>query len=476
MDLSKLIRFATLVLLLLLMDKAFAQTDTDNRKENWKYFKGYTNDQKDIIINNWDQYFQKDIYKKLAPSVDLFSIKFDSYGSLYPDMELFKDFTKEDFDPVHRDDTDNLKYSMFDIFKNNKEKLLKSAKSLPDVAEQKFYTQLLKKSMSYSEDSTFYGPWDRYHLKNTLDALNAKIAKKQSEGKKVRVVFFIHGYNVPYSLGNIQAIELIKLLARNEIDTSNIVFVPVFWSSHAGKAHSIGDSASFCTENFSHLNDGGLENGFGFWYYSNRAYFAGIGLRKLINGIASSDAEIIVFSHSLGATIVTTALINTYSKLDTKFQREGFVDAQTFFNSCNDRMRNDEPANYSIMDEMLKVPLPDKKVRVFMSAAAIPGYNTFRDMDVTCRANCTFYIPINQKDEMLNKSILPLGIGSPLRFGVTTLGLNYEDDAIYTQQNCFKDHISNFNYLPFTSNNTDHDILTYMRQTGYVNYVLQFFR
>lgn len=441
----------------------------EEQKVNWQYFKDYDDPTKSFIKEHWKQYFKGDIYSRLSPSIDLFPVKLDSYGSLYPANDIFKNFEESDFNPNRRNDKDNIKFSMYDIFTNRK--LEKNIDLMVNESEKEFYKKMIQIRKSSKKDSLFYKLWDEYHLSKISNALNDKIREKEQQcHKKVKVLFFVHGYNVPYSLANIQVIQLVELLKEENVDISNILFVPVFWPSNNAKHCNLENEDKFTTKNFSTIRDGGLKNGTSFWYYSNRAYYAGIGLRKIINKLPEKT-EILIFSHSLGTTSSTTALINTYSKIDTDFkiERDSSKSAEQFLLATGERLKK-EPLNYDLITTMLEEPIPTKQIRVFLSAAAIPGQSTFCDIDTLIGKLYSWYLPVDIKDEMLNKAVVPLGRAD--RFGNTCLGINYENDASLTQKNLRG--FTNFNIELDASENIDHDILTYMRQPKYRKYIVRF--
>lgn len=99
--------------------------------------------------------------------------------------------------------------------------------------------------------------------------------------------------------------------------------MPIFWTSNANKNFNIESKERFDISNKTGISNGGLDNGISFMYYSNRAYYAAITFRKILNKLSNIEQSQYVFTDSLGATVATSALINTISKLDiTKYDKD----------------------------------------------------------------------------------------------------------------------------------------------------------
>ena len=327
-------------LLLFLSFLLNAQTE----KDKWHYFAkfqkaGVTRSEQQIIIQeNWEQYFKKDILKKISV-YDYYPLMLDSYGSPYADERLFIGSNDDFFTGGIKKDANNMKYSMYSVFQRNKyKKLLKeNISKLEDGTVKDLYTKLLNDQ--YKDIDAFYKEYDPTHFNAIYSGINSKLV-----GKK-KVLFFMHGFNVPYSLACVQADALMDILKDSiGVNLKEILLVPIFWSSNNAKIDSVLSEKTFTTR-----NEESLENGRKYWYYSNRAYYAAITLRKVINKLDPS-IELLVFSHSLGTTIATTAFISTTTKFHLKSTLKPDVDATV----CNKAFLKDSTSYYNKVDYITK--------------------------------------------------------------------------------------------------------------------------
>ena len=130
------------------------------------------------------------------------------------------------------------------------------------------------------------------------------------------------------------------------------------------------------------------------------SYLVGLELRKLLTKLEIKSLNVI--AHSTGANVISTALINQTSKLDTSYWDE-----------------------YSPKLKSEHYKTPDiNSIKVALFAAAMPGESTFVDYDernttydFLSKDNYHFYISLNTNDPALNK----YGLDSIIR-GATTLG------------------------------------------------------
>jgi hypothetical protein len=465
--------------------------------EKWKYFEKFTDTQKIIIDSNWLQYFKEDIYAKLdTDNKNVFPIKLDSYGSIYPAPEVLKGVKfnpklkgiKFHSKPIGQNN--NLAFSLFEVFNSddNRKIIKKNIDDLMAVGKIKaslhaLYTELLdekyycnkkcllrSKRIKCMEDTVngFYTKWDAVHFASLYDTLNKEIDKKNYD----RIVFFVHGYNVPYSLANVQLISLKRMLKDSlKIDTDKILFIPLFWTSNANKYCNISTREAFNTTNKTGLTDGGLENGISFMYYSNRAYYAAITFRKLLNRIdTNQQMDVSVFCHSLGATIATSALINTISKLDTKEKIELMPDGKGAL-KLKSTLKN--AMLKEIVEGLAGEPLPKRSIKVFMSAAAVPGEVTFSDISTASFNNKTWFSCLNPNDEMLTKNVANLPYVSRHTMSGSSLGCDMMD-ARRVKNKIESSSIGRF-HIREVSLSVDHDILTYLNQKAYRDFIKDFF-
>ncbi len=430
-----------------------------------------------VMTDNWGMYFKEDVASILDPNSKkyMFEIKLDSYGCVYPENEILEVIPKESFEGKKKNYKYLTSHSFSRQFYNYKNALLKQVE---EKKLNKVYSGLLNSASDDGKKNTFFDEWDKYHTGKLITDLNRRIENEKFN----KVVFFVHGYNVPYSLAVLQAITLYKLLKDTlKADMAHTLLIPVYWPSNNAK-HKDLEQKDFSTKNI----DSYTKNGKLFLSYSNRCYYAAITLRKIISALDSLNKgiDINIVAHSLGATIATSALINTYSKLDYADNSSLLPIAgsaeKILKNDLKNIPENDE-INYDILKYFYKTALPKNKVKVFLSAAAIPGEFTFKDADPEIIKNKCFYVTLNPNDEMVTKKHIrqkTLGFenAQPYNLSVTSLGCNYNCDADITKEkyesltgntNCFK--------IKVASRETDHDIFTYMQQPAYTSFLLQFF-
>lgn len=306
--------------------------------------KPYTEEELALIESHWKQYFKDDIFEELGTKEAVFPIAFDSYGAPYPDFRLFEDFDDDNFAAglprkmdrarniftLNHSDNDLNKYSMFRIFQweENADVLEAGIAAIEDTVDRKFYSDLLydysqqlgyggrefsrHSPLYYQYIDSFYARWNRFHFDKLTNRLKAQIDQVRPDN----ILFFVHGYNVPYGLAAIQSIEIhhyIRELQEQIGKKGTFLLVPIFWSSNDQK------KSEFETREKVKMSDEvKLSNAMKWEFYSTRASFAGLGLRKVIHDLemGSEDLpELYIFSHSLGTAVATTALINTTSKV-----------------------------------------------------------------------------------------------------------------------------------------------------------------
>ncbi len=415
-----------------------SQSVKEDMKSNEIYYSGFNPSQIDTIKKYWKQYFVRDIYPDLlgTQKIDYYPLFIDSYGGLYPATQIYPD--KFDFTTNTNSDLNLLRYSHYQNFRYNPVLKTKLATTGFDVSSIKYNNPQSRDSADQTEINQFYDDWNGYFLSKAVDSI------KQRAVDKEHIIFFVHGYNVPYSLAVVQSISLLKKLEEQGLKLENTLLIPVFWSSNDQKNSQIAPADDFNVQ-----DDKGFENLEKWMYYSNRAYYAGLTLRQILNGldpskIGAKDTRII--SHSLGATIATTACINTTSKLSN--------------GNISDDLKNKMASpNY---------PLPSYPIKLFLSAPAIPGKNTFRDMNSSF-FNKTVFSTINKKDRMLTKFFL-----LPARLSSTTLGCNHLFEVKKTRRFFFKNKLYDNFFYKKVSRRRDHDIFTYMRQKEYLEFLGEF--
>lgn len=433
------------ILILFSANQSFAQEAKKDMKENRDHFYDLFDEyQKCTIIKYWKQYFVKDIIPDLASyksdlskitEQDYHPLFLDSYGCMYCKNFYSLDY---DFKQWTKKDINLLRYSHYQNVRCDsglKEKLLKEDsikfKCVP------IDPNAHKKTANPAYLSNFNNKWNEVFLTPEIDCINEKLRSKEN------IVFFVHGYNVPYSLAVIQMLMLREKMQSAGLNVDNTLFVPIFWSSGDLKKKNIKPEKA---KNFNVGDKFRYRTAQGWLYYSNRAYYAAITLRNVLNKIdVDSTKNVMIFAHSLGATIATSACINTTSKLD------------------NRDISND------LRKKFTQTPIPTIPIKIFLSAPAIPGVNTFTDMD-SCFSNKVVFSTVNNRDRMLSK----FKFINPKRLSSTTLGSDYKGEASETKRLfMLKDFCDNFIYRK-VSCRKDHDIFTYMRQDEYLKLLKEF--
>lgn len=398
----------------------------------------YSQPTKDLIEKNWGEYFKESIsepiFRKNAKNT--FPLRFDSYGLVYPENNLFEHISLDMMKANGQNGTKLTKYSFFHIFEWYSSSLKNSIYKMRGE-DSTFYTGLIHKvKVDRICVAEFNMLWENYHTPKALDRFCEK-AKSYS-----RVVIFIHGYNVPYSLAALQFDFVINKFGLNDGKT---LFVPVYWPSNADKHCNIKENGVNFKDRIS------VTNGWKFLYYSNQAYFAGLSLRQFIARIEPGKT-VKMISHSLGATVATTAFIDPGNKLQG---------GET------------GPVNIEIAEKMRRIHVPRRPVDVFLSAPAIPGELTFKNLGA---ADCPHYrvsSAWNKNDKVLNKRFLGISLGAH-RLSETELGLNYRKDAENAKLVADVKCKGNFEHRQVSSQKS-HDIFSYLEQPGYCDFLKEFF-
>jgi len=281
-------------------------------------------------------------------------IFFDRYGTLYPNITIS--------DTKIMDNDSDLDM----VYKNNKDLLQLACISngLPadgtaDMLQQKIIDDILKQ-------------------------INLAAKNKQ-------VILLIHGFNKhpfkPIDSNSVAEFKLMREKIVNTYPNKQFQFVEVYW-----------DGCTWANGSDSELIK--ARNSIKIWDNAQAASnFVGVELRKILTKIDNDDT--IVITHSLGASVITTALFNV-----DKFDLE----------------KKDNDFRKEILKAYEKTDTPTKKFRIGMLAAAIPGENTFDDYlkrtpeKSIIFDNYDFVLGYNTNDFIITKWILAG------KFGSTTLG------------------------------------------------------
>lgn len=453
-----------------------------------KYYKKY-----DVIKANWKQYFKTDVYEALGKSKEMiFPIYFDSYGSVYPNLSLLKGMEESSFE-TWSNNKDQHKYSLHQFFMNwdFRKKFEENVTATASPEEKVFYNTVLSnydnwRSNKKADKEFFYKLWDSVRYAGLAKDLQQKVAETGAK----KIIFFVHGYNVPYSLAVLQSLELQNYIhSTNYPEKDKVLIVPVFWPSNDAKFCELPSDSTlkgFSIKDKNGIFNGGLRTGTLFWYYSNQAYYAAKGLREILNGIAGvktegKDVNVVLFSHSLGANVVTSAIINTFSKMQLNstvydYANVDWDSLKVNQDSLTRKLSKNDKLGFEVVKMFKTVKLPKQKITLFLSAPAIAGENTFMDISDSVRNKIKIYSTINKLDPVLQKKnagvlneINAINAGN---FGSTSFGCNYNDDCAAVQDYFDSYGIGDcLRYKELKIN--DHDFFVYLSDPDYRLFIYQ---
>lgn len=466
------IAFPTFIFTLLVFSCPLAQ----QINPKWKFFEHYDPSERTKIVDQWHEYFLKDpdIHDSLDDNFDFTSancqpLYFDNYGHLYPDFKLFENCTDAIYKRTGWSAFRSKRYSMFHVFgvEENRREFSTNNNIYFNGKKQSTYANWLN---SQPTKETFYEDWDKFHDKEAAEAIKNKL----QASNKTKILFFIHGYNVPQSLAYLQAKNVVDSLCKNDPTLrDSLLVVPVYWSSNDQKKRAIANAEDFNTD-----NKIALMNGVKFNLFVKRCGYIAIGLRRVLNELEANRAldsvETFVFAHSMGNVIATGSVI----KLHPRRQITDYFNPDGTEKKKLQRLDRCRPEQAELMRLQMRVPIPKEPISFFLSAAAIPGVHTFEHLDAK-NSDFKFYVTVSPNDEMLRKKMM----GPAVRFltaaflnarGVTktTLGCNYLNE-IGEVQSRFKDTV--LFYSSIVSLETDHDIFSYLDQHRYTKMLEDFF-
>lgn len=471
------------------LEENYMQSDSIKWTYLRKYYKKYG-----VIKTNWKQYFRMDVYDSLGKSKELiFPIYFDSYGSIYPGFPLLEGMEDSYFESRLTSNKDQHKFSLHQFFMNwdFRKKFEQNVNSKGTEEEKKFYNSVLANYDNWGSDKKektafFYKLWDSTMYANLGQALQKKI--KETGAKKI--IFYVHGYNVPYSLGVLQSLELQNYIqSTNYADKDKVLLVPIFWPSNDAKECNLPDDSTFNGFSIKDKNgifNGGLSTGTLFWYYSNQAYSAAKGLREVLNGIQDiktdgKDVNVVLFSHSLGANIITSSVINTFSKMELNSSIYDYANADLTKrkidpDSLSKKLSKNDKLGFEIVRMFKAVDIPKQKVTLFLSAPAIPGESTFMDISDSVRNKIKIYSTINKLDPVLQKKntgiLNKINAVNAGNFGSTSFGCDYNNDCAAVQD--YFDSYGRGDCLRFKELKiNDHDFFVYLSDPDYRLFIYQ---
>lgn len=291
-------------------------------------------------------------------------IMLDRFGTIYPGNDISDDLIKRHYSVL-----ENVYSYHKDVFEN----ALRANQLPPGSTIRELQVKLI----------------DKY-----VEQIN-----KGSEGKKL--VFIIHGYNKhPFKPSDASS-YLENLVMRKKIlenySSEKFQFVEIYWDGLSW-ANSVSALSPF--------------NSIKVWNNAQPASTnVGLEVRRIMSGLKAPTTYII--THSLGASVATTALFNVDKYNPSNF-RQGYL------NQFNDTV------NYRT---------PTGKFRLGLLAPAIPGMETFDDFYARTPLvssnpdNYSVLIGFNKNDRVLRK----FKVVKPKHIGSTTLGCD-EAELVSSRQ------------------------------------------
>ncbi len=219
-----------------------------------------------------------------------------------------------------------------------------------------------------------------------LTGTASKINYLLSAGKSKILIIMIHGFNDPNPTGDYQRM---RDYIKNYKLINDAVYLEVYWDGLNANQGNPGISKIWA---FAQLNSE---------YEANT-------IRSILNS-TNPDTHFRIITHSLGASIGTGALFNTYSK-------------------------SNDPTKHDYYTQMILVHAPQQQdIRIGMIAPAIPGVETFTNFNIrdgtnniSIDKNNISHVVIGYKeaDNALIKGYFQKKQYLSKLFGATTLGCN----------------------------------------------------
>lgn len=253
-----------------------------------------------------------------------------------------------------------------------------------------------------------------------------EINDRLESGSFKKVVFLIHGYNMTYR----QNLYPYAMLQERISGLSNdeILYVRVFWDGLTDKhTQNVAEGKKLYFKNRSRLRDGFTHPAI--WKQANyNALYVGRELRQLFNGL--NTTTIYVVTHSLGARVISSALLNLTVPVEKSKYSE--------YNNAYLKQR--------------KIPLPKQTFYVGMLAPAIDGMTAFQPLfedDIINQTSYNFVVGYNENDKVLRKFSV-FGEKSANLFGDTSLGTLASD--IEQIQDLFEENNKRQQFIPIAFN------------------------
>ena len=287
---------------------------------------------------------------------------------------------------------------------------------------------------------------DSIKAKDFIADFGQKTNSELAKTKKKTIIFFIHGYNVPYSLAHLQSNRIMALLDSAGLE-NNTLFFRVLWDGGSRKKLNIKvkeKNGEVILKHLTYKDVLTLRNATGFNKRINYSRACGLTLRQFMNSIlkqgGNDSLSFKIITHSLGANVAASCLLNNAYVLPFKGKKVRKMAESINYqldslllpkNISLLKKRKANRALIPVLEKMRNVPLPNAKVDVFMNAPAIAGVTSFLYHDTD--KNYSFTVGFNRFDPVLDKRFLSKNITlfsfGPKKFGATTLGLNYQNEC-----------------------------------------------
>lgn len=356
--------------------------------------------QLDLTKSNWKEVSFADLDQDIPPlakNANIISVRYDGMGCVYP---FFMSNDMLDLEKTFKKSPDNylFKYTFYHMFypdhsKDRTDFLDIISRKIP-VEEQKFMIDLAKKRVMHRNDVDKNGKIDTIRANDIFDFADEWNSKYQSEiveyinkiietkGIK-RIVVFIPGFNVPYSLAHLQSnniIDIYQTELANEARFEETLFLKIYWPSLSYK-HDKLTAANFNIGNKLRLNTARSFN-----FVRNRAFNVGLHARNLLANIRVNGSFDII-GHSTGSDIVGIILVNPLTKMNLD------IDS------------NKVPYKMEMASRFVKADMPNKTIYAFLNAPSIPGPATFNSDVLTAdeQKKYIWTIGYNKSDKVLQK-------------------------------------------------------------------------
>lgn len=411
---------------------------------------------KAVLLENWSDFEGYNLEPRLKADglPNVMAIRFDGIGCVYPafidDNRLKKIFLHDNviLGGFRRYSFIMVMHQYPDILELHYPQLKGKLDALKKIAAAPVNYDL---ETEYTHCLLFRKEWNKLFLPEIVQRARDTIKNKQI----THCVYFMPGYNVPYSLAQLHGNHVFSDYARNlppGAKADNILFIRVFWPTNSQKKNN------FTAEHCNIDNQLKTPNKVLYNFITNRAYCAGLSLRHFINELPDTITMALV-SHSFGATLNSALVLDPISKM-----RQPYI------------FRD------SLLIEAYKNEPPLKQTcYLFLSAPGIPGRSNFELMNAARNAHHFFYIGYNNKDRILRKQPflfeLPAFVTNAGYGNATTLGCNYWGEIKKVKKKVRKElkMESNF-YFKASSRRFVHDYFCVRRQRGFQEHFAKFVR